>query len=156
MKQRNLIYQVLSRHAKPFVVQCQFSCPERGTLMGDNQTATIFHHMNRIFLGQDNVVKCILCALLSKGHILLEGVPGVGKTLIGMAVSRLMDLRFKRIQFTNDLLPLGYHRLPYHPERLGRIRSGKRSHLCEHCSRRRDQQDLSENPVSPSRSHGRT
>ena len=76
------------------------------------QTEKIIDHMSRIFLGQDSVVKSILCALLARGHILLEGVPGVGKTLIGMAISRLFGLNFKRIQFTNDLLPsdiTGFH-----------------------------------------------
>jgi MoxR-like ATPase len=72
----------------------------------------IIAHMNRIFLGQQEVVKAIVCAMLAQGHILLEGVPGVGKTLIGLAMSRLLDLSFKRIQFTNDLLPsdiTGFH-----------------------------------------------
>jgi MoxR-like ATPase len=72
----------------------------------------IIEHMNRIFLGQEEVVRAIVCALLARGHILLEGVPGVGKTLIGLAISRLLNLSFKRIQFTNDLLPsdiTGFH-----------------------------------------------
>ncbi len=55
---------------------------------------------------------CVLCALLSKGHVLLEGVPGVGKTLIAISLSQLLHLSFKRIQFTNDMLPsdvTGFH-----------------------------------------------
>ncbi len=68
--------------------------------------------MNQVFLGQDEVVRSIVCGLLAGGHVLLEGVPGVGKTLIGLAVSRLLDVSFKRVQFTNDLLPsdvIGFH-----------------------------------------------
>ncbi len=68
--------------------------------------------MNQIFLGQDAVVKYIVASLLARGHILLEGVPGVGKTLIGLSISRLLNLSFKRVQFTNDLLPsdiTGFH-----------------------------------------------
>ncbi|HQI02481.1 MAG TPA: AAA family ATPase, partial [Deltaproteobacteria bacterium] len=68
--------------------------------------------MNQIFLGQDAVVRYIVAALLARGHILLEGVPGVGKTLIGLSISRLLNLSFKRVQFTNDLLPsdiTGFH-----------------------------------------------
>jgi len=68
--------------------------------------------MNRILLGQQEVVNAIVCAMLARGHVLLEGVPGVGKTLIGLAMSRLLGLSFKRIQFTNDLLPsdiTGFH-----------------------------------------------
>jgi MoxR-like ATPase len=80
--------------------------------MEQPRTQGIMEHMNRIFLGQQDAVKAILCAALARGHILLEGVPGVGKTLIGLALSRLLGLSFKRIQFTNDLLPsdiTGFH-----------------------------------------------
>ena len=69
-------------------------------------------HMHKVFLGQDEVVKLVLAALLAGGHILLEGVPGVGKTLIGLTLARLLRLQFRRIQFTNDLLPsdvTGFH-----------------------------------------------
>ena len=68
--------------------------------------------MHQVFLGQDDVLKCVLCALLSGGHVLLEGVPGVGKTLIAISLSQLLHLSFKRIQFTNDMLPsdvTGFH-----------------------------------------------
>ena len=68
--------------------------------------------MNEVFLGQDEVVRSVVCGLLAGGHVLLEGVPGVGKTLIGLAVSRLLNVSFQRIQFTNDLLPsdvIGFH-----------------------------------------------
>lgn len=72
----------------------------------------IIREMHRVFLGQDEVLKNVLCALLARGHVLLEGVPGVGKTLIAITLSRLLHLSFKRIQFTNDLLPTdvtGFH-----------------------------------------------
>lgn len=68
--------------------------------------------MHDVYLGQDEVLRCILAALLSGGHVLLEGVPGVGKTLIAISLAQLMHLSFKRIQFTNDLLPsdvTGFH-----------------------------------------------
>lgn len=72
----------------------------------------IIAQLQRVFLGQGDVVRFVLCALFSQGNVLLEGVPGVGKTLIGLALSRLLDLSFRRIQFTNDLLPsdiMGFH-----------------------------------------------
>ena len=68
--------------------------------------------MHEVYLGQDNVLKCVLCGLLSGGHVLLEGVPGVGKTLIAISLAQLLHLNFKRIQFTNDMLPsdvTGFH-----------------------------------------------
>lgn len=56
-------------------------------------------------VGQEVVVERILIALLTGGHLLLEGVPGIAKTLLVQAVGRAIDLDFKRIQFTIDLLP---------------------------------------------------
>lgn len=72
----------------------------------------IIVRMHEVYLGQDEVLKCVLCALLSGGHVLLEGVPGVGKTLIAITLAKLLHLSFKRIQFTNDMLPsdvTGFH-----------------------------------------------
>lgn len=72
----------------------------------------IIDHLHQVFLGQEDVVKSILCAFFAGGHVLLEGVPGVGKTLIALALSQLLHLSFKRIQFTNDMLPsdvTGFH-----------------------------------------------
>lgn len=72
----------------------------------------VIREMHEVFLGQDCVLKCVMCALLSGGHVLLEGVPGVGKTLIAISLSQLLHLSFKRIQFTNDMLPsdvTGFH-----------------------------------------------
>jgi MoxR-like ATPase len=72
----------------------------------------ITDQMQDIILGQSDVVRFVLCALFAGGNVLLEGVPGVGKTLIGLTLARLLDLSFRRIQFTNDLLPsdiMGFH-----------------------------------------------
>jgi len=55
--------------------------------------------------GQDNLLDSILCALVCEGHLLIEGMPGLGKTMSVSTMSRLCDLTFKRIQFTPDLLP---------------------------------------------------
>ena len=55
--------------------------------------------------GQDNLLDSILCALVCEGHLLIEGMPGLGKTMSVSTMSRLCDLAFKRIQFTPDLLP---------------------------------------------------
>jgi len=61
--------------------------------------------LRRVFIGQDEVVEGALVALLSRGHVLIEGVPGLGKTLLAKTLSRLIDCRFNRIQFTPDLMP---------------------------------------------------
>ncbi len=59
----------------------------------------------RTVVGQDIVVERVLIALLTGGHLLLEGVPGIAKTLLVQSVAKAIDLRFARVQFTIDLLP---------------------------------------------------
>src|SRR6188472_3736466 len=58
-----------------------------------------------IVVGQDVVVERMLIALLTSGHLLLEGMPGLAKTLLVNTLARAMHLHFRRIQFTIDLLP---------------------------------------------------
>ncbi len=61
--------------------------------------------MNKVIVGQKHLVESLLIGLLSDGHILLEGVPGLAKTLAINTLSRIVDAQFSRIQFTPDLLP---------------------------------------------------
>ena len=61
--------------------------------------------MNRVIVGQKHLIDSLLISLLSDGHILLEGVPGLAKTLAIKTLSQLIDADFSRIQFTPDLLP---------------------------------------------------
>jgi MoxR-like ATPase len=61
--------------------------------------------VRKVIVGQDGVVELVLVGLLAGGHVLLEGVPGVAKTLICRAVARALSAEFKRIQFTPDLMP---------------------------------------------------
>ena len=65
----------------------------------------ITNGMNRVIVGQKHLVDSLLISLLSNGHILLEGVPGLAKTLAIKTLSQLVDADFSRIQFTPDLLP---------------------------------------------------
>ena len=62
--------------------------------------------LDRVILGQSKVKEQLLVCLLAGGHALLEGVPGTGKTLLGLTLSRLLGCRFRRIQFTPDLMPV--------------------------------------------------
>jgi MoxR-like ATPase len=59
----------------------------------------------KVVFGQDNMLDAIMAALVCEGHLLIEGMPGLGKTLSVSTMSKLCDLSFKRIQFTPDLLP---------------------------------------------------
>jgi MoxR-like ATPase len=61
--------------------------------------------IRKVIIGQDQVIDELLIALLSNGHCLLIGVPGLAKTLLISTISRVLDLKFSRIQFTPDLMP---------------------------------------------------
>jgi MoxR-like ATPase len=61
--------------------------------------------LGKVIVGQDEVVEQVLIAIFAKGHCLLEGVPGLAKTLLISSLSRTLDLSFKRVQFTPDLMP---------------------------------------------------
>src|SRR5262249_212511 len=61
--------------------------------------------LRRIIVGQSEVIEQILAAIFTRGHCLLVGVPGLAKTLIVSSISQILDVGFKRIQFTPDLMP---------------------------------------------------
>jgi MoxR-like ATPase len=61
--------------------------------------------VGRVVVGQEGLLHEVLVALLARGHVLIEGVPGVGKTLLVRALSAVLGAQFKRIQFTPDLMP---------------------------------------------------
>ncbi|PIP84608.1 MAG: hypothetical protein CO113_06355 [Elusimicrobia bacterium CG_4_9_14_3_um_filter_62_55] len=61
--------------------------------------------INRVLVGKEEVVLRTVVTLVARGHLLIEDVPGIGKTLLGLALAKSIDAKFRRIQFTNDLLP---------------------------------------------------
>src|SRR5256885_15141390 len=63
------------------------------------------HEMAKVVVGQHEIVESLLIGLLCRGHILLHGVPGLGKTLMARTLSRTLDMQFRRVQFTPDLMP---------------------------------------------------
>ncbi len=65
----------------------------------------IKQQMSQVIVGQDHVIEQLLIALFSKGHVLLEGVPGLAKTLMISTLARCLSMNFARIQFTPDLMP---------------------------------------------------
>ncbi len=71
----------------------------------NNAVTTIYSEIRKIIVGQDEMVRLIITALLADGHVLIEGVPGVAKTMTAKLVAKSVDVGFGRIQFTPDLMP---------------------------------------------------
>lgn len=65
----------------------------------------LLNEIHKTIIDQEEVIELIVSGILSEGHILIEGVPGVGKTLLVNTISKALDLKFSRIQFTPDLMP---------------------------------------------------
>ena len=61
--------------------------------------------MGKVVVGQHEIIESLLISLLCRGHVLLHGVPGLGKTLMARTLSRTLDMEFRRVQFTPDLMP---------------------------------------------------
>jgi MoxR-like ATPase len=67
--------------------------------------AAILAQINRVILGKEEQIRLCLACLLARGHLLIEDIPGVGKTTLAHALARTLGLSFQRVQFTSDLLP---------------------------------------------------
>ena len=70
-----------------------------------DKVARMEENIERVIIGKSDVVRLTLVSLLSYGHLLIEDIPGVGKTTLARALARCVDCSFCRIQFTSDLLP---------------------------------------------------
>src|ERR1700731_1262515 len=70
-----------------------------------HKAAELENALRRVIRGKDDVVRLALVSIFARGHLLIEGVPGVGKTTLGQALARALDCSFQRIQFTSDMLP---------------------------------------------------
>jgi MoxR-like ATPase len=82
------------------------SSAEESTVAELNETfLALSKELGKVIIGQQNVIEQLLIGLFSRGHCLLVGVPGLAKTLLVSSLSKILDLSFKRIQFTPDLMP---------------------------------------------------
>jgi MoxR-like ATPase len=78
--------------------------PDTATAVS-HRAAQLENALRRVIRGKDEVLRLCLVSILARGHILIEGVPGVGKTTLGQALARALDCTFQRVQFTSDMLP---------------------------------------------------
>jgi len=69
------------------------------------RAAQLENAVREIIRGKDDIIRLAVVSLLARGHLLIEGVPGVGKTTLGQALARALDCSFQRVQFTSDMLP---------------------------------------------------
>jgi MoxR-like ATPase len=78
--------------------------PETATA-SSTRAAQLESALQKVIRGKDDVVRLALVSIFARGHLLIEGVPGVGKTTLGQALARALDCSFQRVQFTSDMLP---------------------------------------------------
>jgi MoxR-like ATPase len=76
-----------------------------GTETASARAVALEAALRRVIRGKDDVIRLALVGVFARGHLLIEGVPGVGKTTLAHAIARALDCSFQRIQFTSDMLP---------------------------------------------------
>lgn len=79
-------------------------------------------NINRVIVGKENVIDHLLIAMVASGHVLLEDVPGTGKTMLAKAAAKSVNCDFKRIQFTPDLLPSDLTGINFYDQKAGEFR----------------------------------
>src|SRR5581483_7982925 len=78
--------------------------PETASI-ASSHAAQLENALRKVIRGKDDVIRLALVSILARGHLLIEGVPGVGKTTLARALARALDCSFQRVQFTSDMLP---------------------------------------------------
>src|SRR5437867_11032091 len=79
--------------------------PLETVIAASHSAVRLENELKKVIRGKDDVVRLALVSILARGHLLIEGVPGVGKTTLAQALARAIDCSFQRIQFTSDMLP---------------------------------------------------
>ncbi len=87
--------------------------PSKIKILMSPETATAASHraaqletaLRKVIRGKDDIIRLALVSMMARGHLLIEGVPGVGKTTLAQAIARALDCSFQRVQFTSDMLP---------------------------------------------------
>lgn len=74
-------------------------------MTGTEKCKSIMNEINKVIIGKEAIIKNVLAAIIAEGHVLLEDIPGVGKTTLAMTFSKAMSLKYSRMQFTPDVMP---------------------------------------------------
>jgi len=90
----------------------------------------VLAQVGRVIVGKDTTLLWVMAAMLAKGHILLEDIPGVGKTTMALAFSKVMDLEYSRVQFTPDVLPSDVTGYSVIDQKTGELNYQKGAVLC--------------------------
>jgi len=90
----------------------------------------ILHAVQQVVIGKDTIIMKVLLAILAKGHILLEDMPGVGKTTLALAFARTLGLDYRRIQFTPDILPSDVTGFSVYQKETGKMEFKKSAAFC--------------------------
>jgi MoxR-like ATPase len=107
MIQKPAAFQDPRQDPRPMPVQTDDGQRAAREIVMENSTwvAPLQQEIGRVIVGQKHLLDRLLVALLTNGHVLLEGVPGLAKTLALKTLASAVDVRFKRLQFTPDMLP---------------------------------------------------
>ena len=91
---------------------------------------SIIHEVSKVIIGKDESMVKILLAIIAGGHILMEDIPGVGKTTMAVAMSKALGLEYNRVQFTPDVLPSDITGFSIYDKETGRMNYQKGAVLC--------------------------
>ena len=106
----------LGLEPEPVTELTPVAAPARGAVA--DWAARVNGEITKVYIGQDELVRGVLAALLADGHVLIESVPGLGKTLLVRTLGRVLGCAFNRIQFTPDLMPSDVTGSPVFDERI--------------------------------------
>ncbi len=103
------------------VVTAEGSFVEEGTVVNFDICQKIVENISRVIIGKQNAVELLMVGLLADGHVLLEDVPGLGKTLVAKSLAKSIGGTFRRIQFTPDILPADVTGFNVYNQRTGQF-----------------------------------